>query len=67
MQPPSDRFQLIDAELGGTLAEFLRTNYAETGSWEEVSRRLLVQHSVSVVGQTLRRWARQVGIEEKVA
>lgn len=64
MQPPSDRYRLIDAHLDGTFSEFLVSAYAETQSWEGVSRRLLVQHGVTVAGQTLRRWAAQ---EEEVA
>jgi hypothetical protein len=59
------RFQLLDLQLGGRLEETLRSLYAETGTWEGVSRRLFADHGKEVSGQTLRLWAVQLGIEPK--
>lgn len=63
----SPRFQLLDLQMGGRLVEVLTTLYAETRGWEEVSRRLLVEHGKQVTGQTLRRWAEQLGIGQDEA
>ena len=53
---------MADRVLEGSLVEFMRAAYAESRSWEEVSRRLLTQHNVVVTGQTLRKWAQELGI-----
>lgn len=55
-------FQLIDRLVGGDLVDRLVEMYAEAGSWEGVSRRLYASHEIAVSGQTLRRWARELGI-----
>lgn len=59
----SVHFRLLDHELDGRLEEILRALHATTGSWESVSRRLLADHGKDINGQTLRRWARQLGID----
>lgn len=59
------RFQLLDLQLGGRLVDLMRSLYAETGTWEGVSRRLLVDHGKEVSGQTLRNWATALGIDSK--
>ena len=53
---------MADRVLEGALVDFMRAAYDESRSWEEVSRRLLTQHSVVVTGQTLRKWAQELGI-----
>lgn len=53
---------MADRLLEGRLADHMQLLYAETGSWSEVSRRLLVDHGIHVSDQTLRRWADQLGI-----
>ena len=58
----SVHFRLLDHELDGQLVTILRQLHAEVGSWESVSRRLLADHGKDINGQTLRRWARQLGI-----
>lgn len=62
MQRMSSHFQLVDHHLGGgdALAKLMAEVYTNSGSWEEVSRRLLIDHGEQVSGQTLRRWARQL-------
>lgn len=52
-------YRMVDRVLDGQLESTLQTLYAETGSWEEVARRIYAEHTVIVTGQTLRRWARQ--------
>lgn len=53
---------MADRLLEGRLADEMQALYVETASWEEVARRLLVGHGIRVSGQTLRRWADQLGI-----
>lgn len=53
---------MADRLLDGALIEFMTAAYDESHSWEEVSRRLLTQHNVVVTGQTLRKWAHELGI-----
>jgi hypothetical protein len=53
---------MADRLLDGKLADQMATLYAETSSWAEVARRLLVNHGIQVSDQTLRRWAEQLGI-----
>jgi hypothetical protein len=62
MRPTSAHFRLMDRELNGQLEEILRRLHAEVGSWESVSRRLLADYGQDINGQTLRRWAKQLGI-----
>ena len=58
----SPNFQMADRVVDGRLAELLEELYQESHSWEEVARRLLVDHRITVTGQTLRRWAVDLGI-----
>ena len=46
----------------GTLESLMASLYAESASWEEVSRRLYADKAITISGQTLRRWADQLGI-----
>lgn len=55
---------MADTLAGGKLADLMASLYADTGSWEEVSRRLYADCRVSVTGQSLRRWATDLGIGE---
>lgn len=64
MPPRTAHFRMADRVLDGQLEATLRRLYLETGSWEDVSRRLFAEYQIVVVGQTLRRWAKQLGIEE---
>lgn len=67
MAPRSAQFRMADTLVDGRLVEMMGALYAETGSWEEVSRRLYALRSISISGQTLRRWADQLGIEKVTA
>lgn len=58
----SAQFRLADLTIEGGMTATMERLYAETGSWEEVARRLLVEHGFRTSGQTLRRWAEQLGI-----
>jgi hypothetical protein len=58
----TSHFQIIARLLGGDLPATLTLLYAETGSWEGVSRALYAEHQIVVSGQTLRRWAKELGI-----
>jgi len=55
----SPQFRMAERVLGGDLAEHLQALYTDTASWEEVARRLLVEHEIVVSGQTLRKWAKK--------
>ncbi|HWI02637.1 MAG TPA: hypothetical protein VNT52_02255 [Acidimicrobiales bacterium] len=63
MAPRTAQFRMADKLADGRLVEMMTTLYGETGSWEEVSRRLYAAHGITLSGQTLRRWADQLGIE----
>lgn len=67
MAPRSSQYRMADRVLEGHLADFMRTSYADSGSWEEVARQLLIEHSIIVSGQTLRRWAKELGLEDEAA
>jgi len=58
---------MADQLAGGHLVRAMTDAYAESGSWEDVSRRLYRDHGIQVSGQTLRRWAADLGIGEAVA
>lgn len=53
---------MADKLAEGQLVDRMTDLYAESHSWEEVAKRLLVDHHVAVSGQTLRRWASELGI-----
>lgn len=53
---------MADTLAGGHLESLMASLYSDSGSWEEVSRRLYAEHAISISGQTLRRWAEQLGI-----
>lgn len=53
---------MADQLAQGRLESIMEALYSETGSWEEVSRRLHSEHSIAISGQTLRRWAERLGI-----
>lgn len=55
---------MADRVLNGTLADTLANFYKESRSWEEVARRLYAQHGLTVSGQTLRRWGRELVITD---
>lgn len=53
---------MADTLAAGKLVERMTALYADTESWEEVSRRLYAECGISVTGQSLRRWATDLGI-----
>jgi len=53
---------MADKLAQGQLEALMGSLYSTTGSWEEVSRRLYAEHAITISGQTLRRWAEQLGI-----
>jgi hypothetical protein len=53
---------MADKLAGGQLESLMGRLYGDSGSWEEVSRRLYAEHAITISGQTLRRWAEQLGI-----
>ena len=53
---------MADTLAEGKLVQLMDALYTETGSWEEVSRRLYAERSIGLSGQTLRRWAAELGI-----
>jgi hypothetical protein len=66
MQPvgvvKSAQFRMAERLAGGDLAELLAAQFAKTGSWEQVARDLYATYGITITGQTLRRWAEQLGI-----
>lgn len=65
--PTTDKWRLVDHELEGKLSLFLEREWDDCHSWEEVARRLLLTYGIPLSGQTLRRWAADLGIGEAVA
>jgi hypothetical protein len=53
---------MADKLAQGQLEALMASLYRDSGSWEEVSRRLYAEHAITISGQTLRRWAEQLGI-----
>ncbi len=58
----SAQFRMAERLAGGDLAEKLAAQFAQTGSWEQVARDLYATYGITITGQTLRRWAEQLGI-----
>jgi len=67
MAVESVHFRMADRVVEGQLETILRDAYGQDRNWEQVSRRLYAEHGLSISGQTLRRWARQLGITDKAA
>lgn len=60
--PRTSTWRMADRLVGGQLASLI-SECRETGlSWDDTSHRL-VTHGVTVTPETLRRWARQLGLE----
>lgn len=53
---------MADKLADGQLVAMMTALYDESHSWEEVSRRLYADRSITISGQTLRRWAEELGI-----
>ena len=47
---------------GGDLEGKLAALFEASQSWEQVARDLYATYGITVTGQTLRRWAEQLGI-----
>lgn len=47
---------------GGELALKLAQQFEKSQSWEQVARDLYATYGITITGQTLRRWAEQLGI-----
>jgi hypothetical protein len=62
MSVTTSHWRMADRVLNGTLADTLANLYRESRSWEEVARRLYADHGLTVSGQTLRRWGRELDI-----
>ena len=54
---------MADRLADGQLQALMDQYYAESHSWEDVSRRLFADHGIQLSGQTLRRWSRLPGTE----
>lgn len=61
--PRSTAYRMADRLLDGKLAEVLAEGRSAGRSFEEISRRLFADHGIEAPSQTLRSWARQLGIE----
>ncbi len=64
MAPRTAQYRMADQLAGGDLATKLATLFAASGSWEQVSRDLYATYGFTISGQTLRRWAEQLGISK---
>lgn len=66
MQPEgvvrSAQFRMAERLAGGDLAPKLAEQFDRSQSWEQVARDLYATYGITITGQTLRRWAEQLGI-----
>ena len=60
--PRSPQYRMADHLAEGRLLDVLREKAAAGVPWEVVSRQLYADFRIDVTGQTLRRWADQLGI-----
>jgi hypothetical protein len=58
----SAQFRMAERLAGGDLSQKLATHFEASQSWEQVARDLYATYGITVTGQTLRRWAEQLGI-----
>lgn len=63
----SPQFRMAEHLAGGDLGRKLAEMFATSQSWEQVGRDLYATYGISITGQTLRRWAEQLGIEKAPA
>lgn len=56
------QFRMAERLAGGDLALKLAELFDQSHSWEQVARDLYATYGISITGQTLRRWAEQLGI-----
>lgn len=56
------QFRMAERLAGGELALKLAQMFDQSHSWEQVARDLYATYGIEVTGQTLRRWAEQLGI-----
>lgn len=66
MTPRTTVWKMADERLAGRLAERIAELREEGMSWREMSQ-VLYGEGVPVTHETLRNWARQLGIEPEVA
>jgi hypothetical protein len=55
---------MADHLAGGRLGDVLRQKADAGVPWEVVSRHLYADFGIDVTGQTLRRWAKTLGIDD---
>ena len=58
----SAQFRMAERLAGGDLGSKLAEQFAISQSWEQVARDLYATYGITISGQTLRRWAEQLGI-----
>jgi hypothetical protein len=63
LAPRSPAYRMADRLCGGDLAARLAKCRADGLSWDDVSRRLYAESGVEASRDTIRSWARQLGIE----
>lgn len=61
--PKSLTWQVAQERTGGKVPQILRSSRRKGESYDTIARRLYGAHEVAVTGNTLRTWARDLGIE----
>lgn len=62
--PRSSAYRMADRLLAGRLAERMREHRANGLSWPDISRRLYDEAGIEASDETLRTWAKALGISE---
>lgn len=61
--PKSIQYRLAREKTGGRIDSIIRAERSKGLSYDEIARRLFAAHQVEISGNTLRTWARELGIE----
>lgn len=64
---PVNPLPLVDRILGGRLREELTDRRLKGDSYATIARWLYEEHQVEAVGETVRRWCNELGIEKPEA
>lgn len=65
--PRSSLYRMVNEAFGGRFAERLAELRSEGRSWQDVAFELSAERGVRLSVETLRSWARQLGIEGEAA
>lgn len=65
MEVDTQQFRMADRLTEGQLTAILTAHRTNGRSYEEISRRLWAEHGIEVTRQTVARWGKLLGLDEK--